>query len=65
MVYSHDGPIGRRTRGYILTTVQADAGRAGIFSRRTNHLKIRPAACTASTAEESAAAAAQTALAAE
>eukprot|EP00976_Prorocentrum_cordatum_P102767 1193201-Prorocentrum_minimum.AAC.1 len=38
-VYSHDGPFGRRTRGYILTTDQSDAGRAGragIFSRRTN-----------------------------
>eukprot|EP00976_Prorocentrum_cordatum_P062787 1176855-Prorocentrum_minimum.AAC.3 len=35
-VYSHDGPIGRRKRGYILTTDQSDAGGAGIFSRRTN-----------------------------
>eukprot|EP00976_Prorocentrum_cordatum_P045047 910137-Prorocentrum_minimum.AAC.1 len=31
-----NAPIGRRTRGYILTTNQSDAGRAGIFSRRTN-----------------------------
>eukprot|EP00976_Prorocentrum_cordatum_P030725 625339-Prorocentrum_minimum.AAC.2 len=35
-VYSHYGPIGRRPRGYILTTDQSDAGRAGILSRRTN-----------------------------
>eukprot|EP00959_Pyramimonas_sp_CCMP1952_P089383 1869740-Pyramimonas_sp.AAC.1 len=35
-VYSHDGPIRRNTRGYILTTDQSDAGRAGIFSRHTN-----------------------------
>eukprot|EP00976_Prorocentrum_cordatum_P036446 741566-Prorocentrum_minimum.AAC.1 len=35
-VYSHDGPIGRGTRRYILTTGQSDAGRASIFSRRTN-----------------------------
>eukprot|EP00976_Prorocentrum_cordatum_P118099 1196411-Prorocentrum_minimum.AAC.4 len=35
-VYSHDGPIRRRRRGYILTTDQSDAGGAGIFSRRTN-----------------------------
>eukprot|EP00976_Prorocentrum_cordatum_P095809 1190304-Prorocentrum_minimum.AAC.4 len=35
-VYSHEGPIGRRTRGYILMKDQSDAGRAGIFSRRTN-----------------------------
>eukprot|EP00959_Pyramimonas_sp_CCMP1952_P468214 9492844-Pyramimonas_sp.AAC.1 len=37
--YSHDEPIGRRKRGYILTTNQSDvgsAGSAGIFSRRTN-----------------------------
>eukprot|EP00959_Pyramimonas_sp_CCMP1952_P197881 4138388-Pyramimonas_sp.AAC.1 len=26
--YSHDGPIGRRARGYILTTDQSDAGHA-------------------------------------
>eukprot|EP00976_Prorocentrum_cordatum_P000913 18411-Prorocentrum_minimum.AAC.1 len=35
-VYSHDGPIGRRTHGYILTTDQLDEGHTGIFSRRTN-----------------------------
>eukprot|EP00959_Pyramimonas_sp_CCMP1952_P218498 4569983-Pyramimonas_sp.AAC.1 len=35
-VYSHDGPIGRRKRGYIRTTDQSAAGSAGIFSRRTN-----------------------------
>eukprot|EP00976_Prorocentrum_cordatum_P014300 285941-Prorocentrum_minimum.AAC.1 len=38
-VYSHNGPIGRRKRGCILTTDQSDAGSAGsagIFSRRTN-----------------------------
>eukprot|EP00976_Prorocentrum_cordatum_P027788 564157-Prorocentrum_minimum.AAC.2 len=35
-VYSHHGPIGRRRRGYILTTVQSDAGTVGIFSPRTN-----------------------------
>ena len=31
-VYSHDGPIRRRRRGYILMTDQSDAGDAGIFS---------------------------------
>eukprot|EP00959_Pyramimonas_sp_CCMP1952_P252784 5280951-Pyramimonas_sp.AAC.1 len=35
-VHSHNGPIGRRKRGYILTTDQLDAGHEGIFSRRTN-----------------------------
>eukprot|EP00959_Pyramimonas_sp_CCMP1952_P350739 7348366-Pyramimonas_sp.AAC.1 len=30
-VYSHDGPIIRRKRGYILTTDHSDAGNAGIF----------------------------------
>eukprot|EP00976_Prorocentrum_cordatum_P090858 1188282-Prorocentrum_minimum.AAC.1 len=35
-VYSHNGPIRRSKRGYILTTDQSDAGSAGIFSRRTN-----------------------------
>eukprot|EP00959_Pyramimonas_sp_CCMP1952_P232412 4856839-Pyramimonas_sp.AAC.1 len=30
--YSHDGPIRRRTRGYILTTDQSDAGSVGIYS---------------------------------
>eukprot|EP00976_Prorocentrum_cordatum_P072940 1180900-Prorocentrum_minimum.AAC.1 len=34
--YAGDGPIRRRTRGNILMTDQLDAGRAGIFSRRTN-----------------------------
>eukprot|EP00976_Prorocentrum_cordatum_P112057 1195466-Prorocentrum_minimum.AAC.4 len=33
-VYSHDGPIRRRQRGYIRATGQSDAGSAGIFSRR-------------------------------
>eukprot|EP00959_Pyramimonas_sp_CCMP1952_P016889 358116-Pyramimonas_sp.AAC.1 len=31
-VCSHDGPFGRRKRGYILMMDQSDAGRAGIFS---------------------------------
>eukprot|EP00976_Prorocentrum_cordatum_P094900 1189969-Prorocentrum_minimum.AAC.2 len=31
-IYSHDGPIGGRMRGYILMTDQSEAGRAGIFS---------------------------------
>eukprot|EP00976_Prorocentrum_cordatum_P009591 191630-Prorocentrum_minimum.AAC.1 len=41
-MYSHDGPIGpigRRTREYILTTDQSDqsdAGCASIFPQRTN-----------------------------
>eukprot|EP00959_Pyramimonas_sp_CCMP1952_P475272 9504095-Pyramimonas_sp.AAC.1 len=35
-VYSPDGPIRRRKRGYILTTDPSDAGSAGIFSRWTN-----------------------------
>eukprot|EP00976_Prorocentrum_cordatum_P004307 84644-Prorocentrum_minimum.AAC.1 len=34
--YSHDGPIRRRKRGYILTADQSDAGSVGIFSRWTN-----------------------------
>eukprot|EP00976_Prorocentrum_cordatum_P096154 1190450-Prorocentrum_minimum.AAC.4 len=29
VVYSHDEPIGRRTRGYILTTDQSRAGQGG------------------------------------
>eukprot|EP00959_Pyramimonas_sp_CCMP1952_P133673 2795197-Pyramimonas_sp.AAC.2 len=33
---THNGPIGRKTRGYILTPDQSDAIRVGIFSRRTN-----------------------------
>eukprot|EP00959_Pyramimonas_sp_CCMP1952_P109179 2283336-Pyramimonas_sp.AAC.2 len=33
---SHNGPIRRRKRGYILTMDQSNAGSAGIFSRRTN-----------------------------
>eukprot|EP00976_Prorocentrum_cordatum_P018397 372102-Prorocentrum_minimum.AAC.1 len=36
-VYSHDGPIIRRKRGYIFTTAQSYAGSVGIFSRGTNH----------------------------
>eukprot|EP00959_Pyramimonas_sp_CCMP1952_P308452 6455354-Pyramimonas_sp.AAC.1 len=35
-VHSHDGPIGRRARRYVLTMDQSDAGRAGILSRWTN-----------------------------
>eukprot|EP00976_Prorocentrum_cordatum_P113281 1195673-Prorocentrum_minimum.AAC.4 len=31
-VYSHDGPIGCRACGCLLTTDQSDAGRAGVFS---------------------------------
>eukprot|EP00976_Prorocentrum_cordatum_P077522 1182722-Prorocentrum_minimum.AAC.1 len=38
-VYSHGGPIRRGTCGYILTADQSDAGRAGIFSRRTNQTR--------------------------
>eukprot|EP00959_Pyramimonas_sp_CCMP1952_P233253 4874126-Pyramimonas_sp.AAC.1 len=33
---SHDGPIGRMLRGYMLTTDRLDACCAGIFSRRTD-----------------------------
>eukprot|EP00959_Pyramimonas_sp_CCMP1952_P259237 5419605-Pyramimonas_sp.AAC.1 len=40
-VYSHDGPIGRRTHRYILTMDQSDAGRTGIFSRWTNRTQAR------------------------
>eukprot|EP00976_Prorocentrum_cordatum_P036122 735000-Prorocentrum_minimum.AAC.1 len=39
-VYSHDGPIGRRKRGYVLTTDQSDAGHVGIFSRRTDRTVV-------------------------
>eukprot|EP00976_Prorocentrum_cordatum_P030740 625625-Prorocentrum_minimum.AAC.1 len=35
-VHSHDGPIRRRKRGYILTTDRSHAGSASIFSRRTD-----------------------------
>eukprot|EP00959_Pyramimonas_sp_CCMP1952_P126098 2636855-Pyramimonas_sp.AAC.1 len=35
-VYSHDGPIRRKKRRYILTMEQSDARHAGIFSRWTN-----------------------------
>eukprot|EP00976_Prorocentrum_cordatum_P045789 924602-Prorocentrum_minimum.AAC.1 len=38
-VYSHDGPIGCRKRRYILTANRSDAGRAGIFSRRTDRMQ--------------------------
>eukprot|EP00959_Pyramimonas_sp_CCMP1952_P334149 6997955-Pyramimonas_sp.AAC.1 len=38
-VYSHGGPIGCRTRRYILTTDQSDAGSAGIFSWWTNQTR--------------------------
>eukprot|EP00976_Prorocentrum_cordatum_P009604 191916-Prorocentrum_minimum.AAC.1 len=34
-VYSNEGPIGRRKRGYILTRDQSGAGSVGIFSRWT------------------------------
>eukprot|EP00959_Pyramimonas_sp_CCMP1952_P037418 783097-Pyramimonas_sp.AAC.2 len=34
-ICDNDGPIRRRKRGYILTTDQSGACRAGIFSRRT------------------------------
>eukprot|EP00959_Pyramimonas_sp_CCMP1952_P126956 2655191-Pyramimonas_sp.AAC.1 len=30
--YSHDGPIRRGERGYVLMTDQSDTGSAGIFS---------------------------------
>eukprot|EP00976_Prorocentrum_cordatum_P097195 1190895-Prorocentrum_minimum.AAC.4 len=43
-VYSHDGPIRRRKRGYILTMDQSDAGSVGIFSRWTNQGVKRAAA---------------------
>eukprot|EP00959_Pyramimonas_sp_CCMP1952_P049401 1031970-Pyramimonas_sp.AAC.1 len=36
---SHDGPIRRGRRRYILTTDQSDAGSVGIFSRRTNQTR--------------------------
>eukprot|EP00959_Pyramimonas_sp_CCMP1952_P247200 5167002-Pyramimonas_sp.AAC.1 len=35
-LYSHDGPIRRRKRGFVLTTDQSDAGSVDLFSRRTN-----------------------------
>eukprot|EP00959_Pyramimonas_sp_CCMP1952_P185456 3877929-Pyramimonas_sp.AAC.1 len=35
-VYSHNGPIRRRKRGYIPTTDQSDAGSVGTFPQRTN-----------------------------
>eukprot|EP00976_Prorocentrum_cordatum_P081360 1184372-Prorocentrum_minimum.AAC.4 len=43
-VYSHEGPIRCRKRGYILLTCsitrdQSDAGNAGIFSRGTNQMQ--------------------------
>eukprot|EP00959_Pyramimonas_sp_CCMP1952_P008529 178339-Pyramimonas_sp.AAC.1 len=38
-VYSHDGPIIWRRRGYILTTDPSDGGGAGIFSRRTHQME--------------------------
>eukprot|EP00959_Pyramimonas_sp_CCMP1952_P453024 9467562-Pyramimonas_sp.AAC.1 len=44
-VCSHDRPIGRRTRGYVLTTDPSDAGRAGILSRRTNRTQPARFAC--------------------
>eukprot|EP00976_Prorocentrum_cordatum_P011193 225164-Prorocentrum_minimum.AAC.1 len=34
-VDAHDGPIGRRKRGYMLTEDHSDAGIVGICSRRT------------------------------
>eukprot|EP00959_Pyramimonas_sp_CCMP1952_P121556 2541705-Pyramimonas_sp.AAC.1 len=39
-VYSHDGPIRRRKRGYILAMDRSDAGSAGIFSRWTNQTQV-------------------------
>eukprot|EP00976_Prorocentrum_cordatum_P004322 84858-Prorocentrum_minimum.AAC.1 len=36
---SHDGPIGSRRCGNILTMDQSDAGGAGIFSRLTNRTR--------------------------
>eukprot|EP00976_Prorocentrum_cordatum_P022913 467492-Prorocentrum_minimum.AAC.1 len=33
-VYSHDEPIGRTPRGYILTTNQSDAGAGGARAPR-------------------------------
>eukprot|EP00959_Pyramimonas_sp_CCMP1952_P318940 6673010-Pyramimonas_sp.AAC.2 len=41
-VYSHDGPIRHRKRGYILTMDQSGAGSAGIFSRWTNRTPELP-----------------------
>eukprot|EP00959_Pyramimonas_sp_CCMP1952_P427699 8957621-Pyramimonas_sp.AAC.1 len=38
-VYSRDGPIGRRKRGYILTTDQSDAGITGTSSRWSNRIR--------------------------
>eukprot|EP00959_Pyramimonas_sp_CCMP1952_P062331 1303165-Pyramimonas_sp.AAC.1 len=38
-VCSHDGPIRCRTCGYVLTTDQSDAGRAGMFSQRTSQMQ--------------------------
>eukprot|EP00976_Prorocentrum_cordatum_P051439 1038840-Prorocentrum_minimum.AAC.1 len=35
-VYSHNGPIKRREREYILTMDQANAGSASLFSRWAN-----------------------------
>eukprot|EP00959_Pyramimonas_sp_CCMP1952_P129564 2709358-Pyramimonas_sp.AAC.1 len=35
-VYSHDGPIRRRKRGYIPTMDQSYAGSMGIFPQWTN-----------------------------
>eukprot|EP00976_Prorocentrum_cordatum_P073703 1181221-Prorocentrum_minimum.AAC.5 len=35
-VYSRNGPIGHKQRGYILTMDQSDTSSAGIFSRWTN-----------------------------
>eukprot|EP00976_Prorocentrum_cordatum_P077344 1182650-Prorocentrum_minimum.AAC.1 len=51
--YSHDGPIGRRKRGHILTTDQSDAGSTGIFSRRTNRTPGRPRPVKGSTGGQS------------
>eukprot|EP00959_Pyramimonas_sp_CCMP1952_P078855 1648515-Pyramimonas_sp.AAC.1 len=35
-IYSHDGSIGRRKHGDILTSDPSDAESTGTFSRRTN-----------------------------
>eukprot|EP00959_Pyramimonas_sp_CCMP1952_P308765 6461883-Pyramimonas_sp.AAC.5 len=42
-VYSHDGPIRRINRGYILTMDRSDAGSAGIFCARRAEVCVRGA----------------------
>eukprot|EP00976_Prorocentrum_cordatum_P105263 1194209-Prorocentrum_minimum.AAC.4 len=46
IAYSHDGPIGRRMCGCILTTDQSDSGCAAVYSHdgqigRRTHLRMR------------------------